>query len=123
VPPAFYSQPNTHCSVDAVFHESNCSTRCLRDLLGGWLQDLIAPVLIFQCLEQYDFMGATVIGTVLLGISLVIMLLVNWIQRCVRLTEIVAELSGIQVQDVVAGQEREAVSAPALTCTSQQAST
>jgi hypothetical protein len=45
------------------------------------LQDLIAPVLIFQCLEQYDFMGATVIGTVLLAISLVIMLLVNWIQR------------------------------------------
>jgi ABC-type sulfate transport system permease component len=48
-----------------------------------WLpaaQDLIAPVLIFQCLEQYDFMGATIIGTVLLGISLLIMLLVNWIQ-------------------------------------------
>lgn len=44
------------------------------------LQDLIAPVLIFQCLEQYDFMGATIIGTVLLGISLCIMLLVNWIQ-------------------------------------------
>mmetsp|Transcript_21 Transcript_21/g.47 ORF Transcript_21/g.47 Transcript_21/m.47 type:complete len:364 (-) Transcript_21:405-1496(-) len=43
-------------------------------------KDLIAPVLIFQCLEQYDFMGATVIGTVLLAISLVIMLLVNWIQ-------------------------------------------
>ena len=43
-------------------------------------QDLIAPVLIFQCLEQYDFMGATIIGTVLLAISLVIMLLVNWVQ-------------------------------------------
>lgn len=43
-------------------------------------KDLIAPVLIFQCLEQYDFMGATIIGTVLLGISLAIMLLVNWIQ-------------------------------------------
>jgi len=43
-------------------------------------KDLIAPVLIFQCLEQYDFMGATIIGTVLLGISLCIMLLVNWIQ-------------------------------------------
>jgi sulfate transport system permease protein len=37
-------------------------------------------VLIFQCLEQYDFMGATIIGTVLLGISLIIMLIVNWIQ-------------------------------------------
>jgi len=43
-------------------------------------KDLIAPVLIFQCLEQYDFTGATIIGTVLLGISLAIMLLVNWIQ-------------------------------------------
>lgn len=55
----------------------------------GWShgsQDLIAPVLIFQCLEQYDFLGATVIGTVLLGASLVIMLLVNWIQRQVRPT-------------------------------------
>lgn len=25
-------------------------------------KDLIAPVLIFQCLEQYDYVGATVIG-------------------------------------------------------------
>lgn len=28
-------------------------------------QDLIAPVLVFQRLEQYDYVGATVIGTVL----------------------------------------------------------
>lgn len=43
-------------------------------------KDLIAPVLIFQCLEQYDFMGATIIGTVLLGFSLAIMLCVNQLQ-------------------------------------------
>lgn len=43
-------------------------------------KDLIAPVLIFQCLEQYDFVGATVIGTVLLLISLAIMMCVNWLQ-------------------------------------------
>ncbi len=45
------------------------------------VQDLIAPVLIFQCLEQYDFVGATVIGTVLLGASLAIMLCVNQLQQ------------------------------------------
>jgi sulfate/thiosulfate transport system permease protein len=33
-------------------------------------KDLIAPVLIFQRLEQYDYVGATVIGVVLLAISL-----------------------------------------------------
>lgn len=44
-------------------------------------KDLIAPVLIFQCLEQYDYVGATVIGTVLLGISLVMMLCVNQLQQ------------------------------------------
>lgn len=43
-------------------------------------KDLIAPVLIFQCLEQYDYVGATVIGTVLLIISLCMMLAVNWLQ-------------------------------------------
>ncbi len=54
---------------------------CARPVLrAACAQDLIAPVLIFQCLEQYDFTGATIIGTVLLGISLAIMLLVNWIQ-------------------------------------------
>nr|YP_009057893.1 putative transport protein [Nephroselmis astigmatica]AID67671.1 putative transport protein [Nephroselmis astigmatica] len=43
-------------------------------------QDLIAPVLIFQRLEQYDYSGATVIGTVVLGISLLLLLTINWIQ-------------------------------------------
>lgn len=44
-------------------------------------KDLIAPVLIFQCLEQYDYVGATVIGTVLLLISLTMMLCVNQLQQ------------------------------------------
>lgn len=43
-------------------------------------KDLIAAVLIFQCLEQYDLVGATVIGTVLLFISLALMLGVNFLQ-------------------------------------------
>lgn len=43
-------------------------------------QDLIAPVLIFQRLEQYDYAGATVIGMVLLVISLVMLLLINFLQ-------------------------------------------
>ncbi|MFM7424136.1 MAG: sulfate ABC transporter permease subunit CysT [Elainella sp.] len=44
-------------------------------------QDLIAPVLIFQRLEQYDYAGATVIGTVMLLISLVLLLGINVLQR------------------------------------------
>lgn len=44
------------------------------------LKDLIAPVLIFQRLEQYDYSGATVIGVVLLVISLVLLLLINFLQ-------------------------------------------
>lgn len=43
-------------------------------------QDLIAPVLIFQRLEQYDYYGATVIGTVLLAMSLLILLAINILQ-------------------------------------------
>ncbi len=43
-------------------------------------QDLIAPVLIFQRLEQYDYVGATVIGATLLAISLVLLLLINLLQ-------------------------------------------
>lgn len=43
-------------------------------------QDLISSVLIIQRLEQYDYSGATVIGTVLLLISLVILLLINLLQ-------------------------------------------
>jgi sulfate/thiosulfate transport system permease protein len=42
--------------------------------------DLIAPILIFQRLEQYDYAGATVIGVVLLVISLLMLLLINFIQ-------------------------------------------
>jgi sulfate/thiosulfate transport system permease protein len=43
-------------------------------------RDLIAPVLIFRRLEQYDFVGATVIGTVLLIISLFLLLGINLLQ-------------------------------------------
>lgn len=47
-------------------------------------QDLIAPVLIFQRLEQYDYSGATVIGIVLLSISLVLLLAINLLQAWSR---------------------------------------
>ncbi len=43
-------------------------------------QDLIAPVLIIQRLEQFDYAGATVVGTVLLLISLAVLLIINLIQ-------------------------------------------
>ena len=43
-------------------------------------KDLIAPVLIFQRLEQYDYAGATVIGTVMLLVSLVMLLAINLLQ-------------------------------------------
>lgn len=43
-------------------------------------QDLIAPILVFQRLEQNDTAGATAIGTVLLLISLVLLLIVNLLQ-------------------------------------------
>ena len=43
-------------------------------------KDLIAPVLIFQRLEQYDYSGATVIGTVMLGISLAMLFAINLLQ-------------------------------------------
>ncbi|MEM6503373.1 MAG: sulfate ABC transporter permease subunit CysT [Cyanobacteria bacterium P01_C01_bin.89] len=43
-------------------------------------QDLIAPVLIFQRLEQYDFEGAAAIGTVMLLLSLVMLLGINLLQ-------------------------------------------
>jgi sulfate transport system permease protein len=43
-------------------------------------KDLIAPVLIFQRLEQYDYAGATVIGMVMLIFSLVILLTINLLQ-------------------------------------------
>ena len=44
------------------------------------LKDLIASVLVFQNLEQYEYIGATVIGTVVLLMSLVLLLGVNTIQ-------------------------------------------
>ena len=34
-------------------------------------KDLITPVFIFQCLEQYDYSGATIIGSVILFFSLI----------------------------------------------------
>jgi sulfate transport system permease protein len=43
-------------------------------------QDLISPVLVIQRLEQFDYAGATVIGTVLLIISLLVLLVINLIQ-------------------------------------------
>jgi sulfate/thiosulfate transport system permease protein len=43
-------------------------------------KDLISPVLIFQRLEQYDYAGATVIGMVLLVISLLLLLGINLLQ-------------------------------------------
>lgn len=43
-------------------------------------RDLIAPVLVFQRLEQYDYTGATVIGAVLLIISLALLFVINLLQ-------------------------------------------
>ncbi len=44
-------------------------------------QDLIAPVLVFQRLEEYDYTGATVIGAVLLLFSLFLLLVINLLQQ------------------------------------------
>jgi sulfate transport system permease protein len=44
-------------------------------------QDLIAPVLVFQRLEQYDYAGATVIGTVLMLVSLLMLVVINILQQ------------------------------------------
>lgn len=43
-------------------------------------KDLIASVLIFQSLEQYDYMGATIVGTVVLLLSLILLLSINFLQ-------------------------------------------
>jgi sulfate transport system permease protein len=51
-------------------------------------KDLIASVLIIQRLEQYDYSGATVIGTVLLAISLLILLAINVLQAWGRRYEL-----------------------------------
>lgn len=45
------------------------------------MKDLIAPVLIFQYLEQYDYTGATIIGSVILFISLFLLFFINYIQK------------------------------------------
>ena len=45
------------------------------------LKDLIASVLVFQKLEQYETLGATVIGTVVLLISLILLFGVQIIQN------------------------------------------
>ncbi|MCM1982084.1 sulfate ABC transporter permease subunit CysT [Lyngbya confervoides] len=44
-------------------------------------RDLIAPVLVIQRLEQYDYDGATVIGVMLLLISLVLLFVINLLQQ------------------------------------------
>ena len=44
------------------------------------LKDLIASVLIFQNLEQYDYLGATVVGTVVLLLSLILLFSVHILQ-------------------------------------------
>jgi len=44
-------------------------------------KDLIAPVLVFQRLEEYDYEGATVIGAVLLLFSLILLLVINLLQQ------------------------------------------
>lgn len=44
-------------------------------------QDLIAPVLVFERLEEYDYAGATVIGAVLLMVSLLLLLAINLLQQ------------------------------------------
>ena len=44
-------------------------------------KDLIAPVLVFQNLEQYNYTGATVIGSVLLIVSLILLIVINKLQQ------------------------------------------
>nr|WDB00561.1 sulfate transport system permease protein [Cavernulicola chilensis] len=43
-------------------------------------QDLTTSVLIAQKLEQYDYVGATIIGTVILFISFIILFIINLLQ-------------------------------------------
>ncbi|XFA73380.1 sulfate ABC transporter permease subunit CysT [Thermosynechococcaceae cyanobacterium Okahandja] len=43
-------------------------------------RDLIAPVLVFQSLEQYDYEAATIVGTVMLLVSLGMLFLINFLQ-------------------------------------------
>lgn len=44
------------------------------------LKDLVASVLMFQSLEQYDYLSATIIGTVMLIFSLSLLILINFFQ-------------------------------------------
>jgi sulfate/thiosulfate transport system permease protein len=44
------------------------------------LKDLVASVLIYQSLEQYDYLGASVIGVVILFIALLSLLIINTFQ-------------------------------------------
>ena len=43
-------------------------------------KDLVASVLIYQSLEQYDYVGASVIGAVVLLIALSALLVINAFQ-------------------------------------------
>ena len=44
------------------------------------LKDLVASVLIYQSLEQYDYLGASVIGIVVLFIALISLIVINTLQ-------------------------------------------
>ena len=44
------------------------------------LKDLVASVLIYQSLEQYDYTGASVIGAVVLLLALFSFLIINKLQ-------------------------------------------
>ena len=44
------------------------------------LKDLIASVLVFQSLEQYDYLNATIIGIVMLLFSLLLLIAINFFQ-------------------------------------------
>lgn len=44
------------------------------------LKDLVASVLIYQSLEQYDYLGASVVGIVILCIALFSLLIINTLQ-------------------------------------------
>ena len=47
-------------------------------------KDLVAPVLIFQCLEQYDYVGATILGSVLIFFCFSLFLFVNIFQNFLK---------------------------------------
>ncbi|MFY2490843.1 hypothetical protein ACM91F_30265, partial [Escherichia coli] len=44
-------------------------------------KDLVTPVFIFQCLEQYDYTGATILGSVLLFFCFILFLFINIYQQ------------------------------------------